>query len=200
MKPEELERNFSPGQLIVERGAETAELYIVRAGSVVLDRGNGGEPRLLGPGQVFGELGAVLGEPSPYRVEADDDVTVLALESGVLNQLCSENQEFALRLIQHMAEELATAHSDRGGIGGVDQRLAHGFKRLVPVLFDCAAGDEPPMPVQGRLSDLASQAGLDILEAYYCVQRLLESRTLRLVDDQLAIVEPLHLEQLLGGD
>jgi hypothetical protein len=54
--------------------------------------------------------------------------------------------------------------------------------------------------VQGRLSDLASQAGLDILEAYYCVQRLLESRTLRLVDDQLAIVEPLHLEQLLGGD
>ena len=198
MKPDELERQYSPGQLIIERGSDGAELFVVRSGSVLLDRDDGSEPRMLGSGQVFGELGAVLGAPSPYRAEADEDVTVLALDREVLNTLCGENAEFAVRLIRHLADELALSNSDRGALAGIDQRLAQGFKKLVPVLFESALGDETPMPVQGKLRDLAQGSSLSILDAYFCIQRLLESRILRLVDDQLAIVEPQQLEQLRG--
>ena len=62
----------------------------------------------------------------------------------------------------------------------------------------CVRNGVPPVPVEGRLKDLAGQAGLSVLDAYYCIQRLLESRVLRLVEDQLAIVEAEQLRELLG--
>jgi CRP-like cAMP-binding protein len=196
MKPDELERHYTSGQLILERGSETRSLFVVRAGSVVLDRDDGSDPCLIGSGQVFGELGAVLGSPSPYRALADDDVTVLVLEAEVLNRLCKDSPEFSVRLVRHLADELETAHGDRAALGGVDQRLAQGYKSLVPVLFASAIGDEMPAPVEGRLTELAGRAELTVLDAYFCIQRLLESRVLRLIDDQLAIVEPQQLEAL----
>lgn len=198
MKPEELERQYSAGQLILERGSETRDLFVVRSGNVLIDRDDGGEPRLIGPGQLFGELGAVLGAPSPYRAEADDEVTLLALAPDLVNRLCSESREFAMRFVLHVASELSGSQGSRGPLAGIDQGLAQGFRKLVPVLFECSRSDESPAPVDGKLKDLAERAGLSILDAYFCIQRLLESRTLRLVDDQLAIVEPDHLEDLRG--
>ena len=198
MKPEELERQYSPGQLIVERGKVSRELFIVRSGGAMLDRDDGSETRLIGAGEVFGELSAVLGAPSPYSAEADDDVALLVLDPDLLNQLCTENEEFAVRMIRHLSEELLRCHNDRGSLASMDQRMALGLKKIVPVLFSCGQGDEPPVPVRGRLRDLAGQAGLSVLDAYYCIQRLLESRVLRLIDDQLAIVEAEQLRELLG--
>ena len=197
MKAEDLERRYASGQLIVERGSVVRQLFIVRSGSIVLERDDGSEPRLIGTGQVFGELPALLGSPCPYRAEADDDATVLVLDGALINKMCGENVEFAARLLRHLAEELQLCH-ERGALAGIDQRLAQGYKKLVPVIFSAAYGDRPPLPVTGRLQDLAAQAGLSVLDAYFCVQRLLESRVLRLVEDQLAIVEADQLRELLG--
>lgn len=199
MKPEELERQYSPGQHILERGAEARELYVVRSGSVILDAGDGSEPRLIGPGTVFGEFGAVLGEPSPYRAEADSEVTLLALDTGIVNRLCREKAEFSMRLIRHLADELAAAARAQSVVGGTDALLALGLKKLIPVLFGCALGKEVPTPVGGRLKDLAEEAGMSMLDTYVCVQRLLECRLLRLVDDRLAMVDPEQLRELSGA-
>ena len=98
MKAKDFECQYSAGQLIVERGSEVRQLFIVRSGNVVLDRDDGSEPRLIGSGQVFGELPGVLGSPSPYRAEADEDATVLVLDGVLINKMCDENTEFAARL------------------------------------------------------------------------------------------------------
>ena len=199
MKLEDLERHYSPGQLIVERGAQVRELFVVRTGTVLLDPDDGREPRMVTAGQVFGELGAVLGAPCPYRAEAEEEVTVLALDPGQVTRLCTESGEFAVRLVRHLAGELASAHNDRGALGGIDQRLAQGYKKLVPVLFERAGTCEPPAPVPGNLAEIAEQANLTTLDAYFCIQRLLEARVVRLIDDQLVLVEPGQLEALGGS-
>ena len=188
MKPQELERQYAPGQLIIERGAQQRELFVVRSGTVQLDSVDGREPHLVGPGQVFGETGAVLGGASPYRAEADDEVTVLAIDPATVTKLCSESGEFAVRLVQHLAAELSAAHEERGALGGIDLRLSQGYKKLVPVLFERAGTHEPPAPVPGNLEELSNEAELSTLDAYFCIQRLLESRIVRLIDDQLVIV------------
>ena len=54
-----------------------------------------------------------------------------------------------------------------------------------------------PSPVSGRLADLATDAGLSILETYFSLQSLLERRYLQLVDDQLTLVEADALEELV---
>jgi CRP-like cAMP-binding protein len=198
MKPQELERQYAPGQLIIERGAQQRELFVVRSGTVLLDSVDGREPRLVGPGQVFGETGAVLGGASPYRAEADDEVTLLAIDPATVTLLCSENGEFAVRLVQHLAAQLSVAHDERGALGGIDLRLSQGYKKLVPVLFERAGTREPPAAVPGNLEDLSAEAELSTLDAYFCIQRLLEARIVRLIDDQLVIVEADQLELLLG--
>lgn len=198
MELKDLERQYAPGQLIVERGAEVRHLFVVRRGTVLLDPDDGREPRAVGAGQLFGELGAVLGAPSPYRAEAENEVTLLALDAAELTRMCTESGEFAVRLVRHLADELAHAHDERGALGGIDQRLAQGYKKLVPVLFERAGTREPPAPLGGNLAELAEDAALSTLDAYFCIQRLLEARVLRLIDDQLVIVEPDQLE-LLGG-
>ena len=141
MKPEELERQYSPGQLILKRGKDSRELFIVRSGGVTLDRDDGSDARLVGAGEIFGELSAVLGAPSPYNAEADDDVTVLVLDPDLLNQMCTESEEFAVRMIRHLSEALLRSTNDGGSLAGMDQRMALGFKKLVPVIFASAQGD-----------------------------------------------------------
>lgn len=196
MKPEELERHFSPGQLILARGFSSRDLFVIRQGEVLLERDDGSEPRLLGAGGVFGELGAILAVPSPYRAEAESEVTLLALEPKALNQLCAESPEFATRLLRHLAEALHGRDGEASRLGRIDRRLAQGYRKLVPVLFRRSDANETPAPVQGSLQELAGAAGLTVLDAYFCIQRLLESRALRLVDDQLAIVDAQPLEEL----
>ena len=197
MKPQDLERQYAPGQLIIERGAEQRELFVVRSGTVLLDTVDGREARLVGRGQLFGEAGAVLGSASPYRAEAEDEVTLLAIDPANVTKLCSENGEFAVRLVQHLATELSLACDERGALGGIDLRLSQGYKKLVPVLFERAGTKEPPAAVPGNLEELSAEADLSTLDAYFCIQRLLEARVVRLIDDQLVIVEPDQLEVLV---
>lgn len=196
MKAEEIERQFAAGERIIARRSESRELFVVRSGTVVVDLDDGSEPRPLGPGSIFGELSALVGAPSPYAAEAEGEVTVLALDLSLVTRLTLECPEFALRLACHLAEELATARRDRAGMTGRDALLAEGFERLVPVLFRRGSGDDAPFPVEGRLADLAEEAGLSLLEAYHCLQRLLERRLLHLVDDELSIADPDQLRDV----
>jgi hypothetical protein len=101
--------------------------------------------------------------------------------------------------VRHLAQELASAHNERGALGGLDQRLSQGYKKLVPVLFERAGTHEPPAAVPGNLAEIAEQANLTTLDAYFCIQRLLEARVVRLIDDQLVLVEPGQLEALGGA-
>ena len=197
MKPEELERSFDQGQVIIERGLEVRDLFVVRSGSVVLDNEDGSSKRLIGPGSVFGEIGAIHGGVSPYRAEADDDVTVLVLDVETVNQLVEESPEFSARLIRHLADELAISLTSAGAARGAGD-LNDAYEKLVPVLFDASEGNESPYPVHGNLKQLSDAAALSTLEAYFCIQRLLENRVLRLVEDQLSIVDSDQL-RALGG-
>ncbi len=196
MKREELERQFSGDEAILDSGSNKRDLYVVCSGNVMLEPNDGGEPRLLGPGEIFGEMGAVLGEPSPYAVRADGEGSVLVLTPVELNRLCHESPDFSARMIRHLAQELASASATR--VSPEDGRLQHGFSCLVPVLFERRASQDLPAPVTGRLAELANDAGLSVIEAYFCIQSLLERRYLQLVDDQLTLVEPDALRDLAG--
>ena len=58
---------------------------------------------------------------------------------------------------------------------------------------------EVPTPVIGKLMDLAAAAKLSIKPAYLCLQELLDRRLVGLVDDQLTVLEPDELAQLIAA-
>ncbi len=195
MKREKLEREFSGEEPILDSGSNKRELFVVRSGNVMLVPNDGSEQRLLGPGEIFGELGAIVGEPSPYAVRADGDTCVLILDPAALNRLCKQSPDFSARMILHLAQELAGAGASQ--VSPEDERLQHSLSCLVPVILERRKSRDLPSPVSGRLADLATGAGLSILETYFCLQSLLERRYLQLVDDQLTLVEADALEELV---
>ena len=214
MELKDIERRFGHGEAIVERGHTGRELFVVREGSVLLQWHEGEAPHLLATGDVFGETAAILGRPYSFQAEADGEATVLVIDRPLLNRLCSESPEFVFRLIRHLAQHAdawipeAAAEPDAPLVEAVleveamrepaEDLHAHvedTTRAFASALLDQAVGEEAPLPVKGRLAELAEVAGLEMMDAYVCLQALLDRRLLRLVDDQLTILEP---DQLRG--
>jgi CRP-like cAMP-binding protein len=202
MNSKDIERRFRSGEVIVERGSPGRELYVVREGTVLLEEAPALATRLLAPGDVFGECAPLLGRPHSIRACAEGDVVVLGLDVPALNRLFERSPEFAVRLARLLAQRAERALSPLGQTGAA-VAIQHEPSATAPpapieesergfaaaLLRCCAPGDETPLAVQGRLADLAREAGLDVRDAYACLQRLLDRHVLRLVDDQLSILD-----------
>ncbi|HEX6108387.1 MAG TPA: patatin-like phospholipase family protein, partial [Ktedonobacteraceae bacterium] len=75
--------SYERGARVLERGVWNGQLYIIASGvvSVLLqeDAGNGARIAQLGPGECFGEMSLITGEPPSATVRADEDITLWAL-------------------------------------------------------------------------------------------------------------------------
>ena len=194
MKAEQLERQYSAGEVILARGTAVRELYVIRAGRVVLKRDEAEEPIILEEDGIFGEAGGLLGQASPYVAKAEADVTLLALGVAELNRLCAESPEFSARLIRHLAEELQQREctwvpADAGAPAQLET--------LVCLLLKRYRAGGPRDPVATRLEEIAKGAGLAMLDAYRGIQWLLDHRLLRLVEDRLTVLEPEELDAII---
>jgi CRP-like cAMP-binding protein len=217
MESKDIERRFKGGEVIVERASPGRELFVVREGSVLLEPPDGGAPLLLEPGDSFGEAAPILGRPHTVRAVAEGDAVVLALDVPLLNRLCEKSPEFAVRLLRQLAQQVeraagapeitgSAALEDFSGSapprpvpsGPVRSPLAESERIFAAAILRCAQGEDLPLPVQGRLADLAREAGLEMPDAYACLQRLLDRHHLRLVDDQLSILAVDELKAIAG--
>ncbi len=196
-KPEAIESRFSSGECILELGSEMRQLYVVQSGHVRLEAAGHGESRLLGPGSLFGEVTAITGTPSPYRVEADDETTLLVIDVPLLNRLCRESSEFAFRLIHQLADDLGGALAS-GPMPMQARSLALGgaLEALGSVILERSAGVTAPCEIDGKLGELAGDAGLSLQSAYLALHSMLDKRWLRLVDDRLSLLQRDELKAL----
>ncbi len=195
---EATECRFSAGDCILEVGSERRQLYVVQSGHVRLEAPSRGESRLLGPGSLFGEVTAITGTPSPYRVQADGDTTLLVIGVPLLNRLCRESSEFAFRLIQQLADDLGGALA----AGPMPERglaPSGALEVLGSVILKRSAGATAPCGIDGTLGDLAGDAGLSLHSAYMALHSMLDKRWLRMADDQLSLLQREELEALVGS-
>jgi CRP-like cAMP-binding protein len=194
VRSKELERRFGQGERIVAHGSAVRELFVIRSGEVRLGA-QGERPLLLGPGDVFGEVAAILGEPQPQDAVADGDVVVLALDLPSLNRLCAECPEFSLRLIRHLAQRISSPDPSPADQPPLAVRTPE-LTRLARALLARVVDDDGTQRVRGVLRDLAADAELSTLEAYRAIQQLIHQRVLRLGDDVLTLLDPRALEAL----
>lgn len=103
------QREFEPGETIVEEGATGARsLWLVLEGEV--DVVVGGEPhRTLGPGTHFGELALLTEAPRSADVVTRTRVVALELSRSHLNGLIAANPQVALDMLAELATRLRYA-------------------------------------------------------------------------------------------
>jgi CRP-like cAMP-binding protein len=91
---------FRRGQVILEEGGHRRALFIVRSGSVRVgqsENGRGIAVALLGPGEIFGEMGFVENVAASASVAAQDDAVIEVIEGEALQSVMASEPGFAVR-------------------------------------------------------------------------------------------------------
>ncbi len=99
-------RLYAPGSVVVRRGDEATELFLVVSGrlSVTVDRPDGISRRLttLSGGMVFGELAFVARDRRTADVHADTMVECLVLEAGAFEALLADEPHIAAVILSNL--------------------------------------------------------------------------------------------------
>ena len=97
------EFDAAAGQLLIERGAPGAGMFVLETGQAVVETPEG--ERELGPGDIFGERALIEDEQRrTARVRARTDVRCLAIQRAEIDRLAVETPRFAERLRQFAGE------------------------------------------------------------------------------------------------
>ena len=95
---------FSPGETIFEAGDTADAIFVVLEGEAQVDVG--GRFHRLGPGDVFGEMGALTGDRRMATVRAVERVRALRFESDVFESLLEEHPELDITLLRILSRRL----------------------------------------------------------------------------------------------
>lgn len=92
-----VESEVAAGQVLIEFGQHGGGLYVIVAGTVLVEAPEG--TRELGPGAVIGERALLSAAGTrTARVLTTSDVRVIAVDRLAFDQLCAEDPGFARRL------------------------------------------------------------------------------------------------------
>jgi CRP-like cAMP-binding protein len=99
------EQVFAQGQRILRTGISGAGLYVIVEGEAAI-RINGQERVRFGPGEVFGEISVLTGEPPNADVEAATMLRCLEVPGGEVEPFLLEFPRVMYRMLQAEARRL----------------------------------------------------------------------------------------------
>ena len=193
------ERVFAAGDTIFEEGDRGEVLYVIQSGGVELSRRtrNGRHAvAKLGPGEFFGEMCVVLGEPRTACATATGQSRLLELDRETLETMCIERPEIAIRIIRRLSARLIDSERRLAALDVDDLR-----RPMVRALLKKAEPrTQDGVCFPGQLQDHAREAGLGMLEAHHVLHQLLDQKILKLVDDGLVAEDLDSLAACLDED
>lgn len=189
-------RRYQAKELVVRQGEPADALYLVESGSLVVRyttaSGDCVTLAVLGPGDVFGELGVLLdGHERTASTEAVDDVVVRVLGRDDFDALRREHVEvgdFLLILLARRSDRLSRLVAEAHHLP-VDRRIA---RRLLEVGRHFSKG-VLPVVVPLTQDDIAQLAGASRPTTNQVLKRLEAEGVLRLARGR---VEILHVPGL----
>jgi CRP/FNR family cyclic AMP-dependent transcriptional regulator len=102
-----IEVDFPANHVIARQGEIGTGFFLIVSGSVRVNRG-GEEVAVLGPGDFFGELSVLDGQPRVAQVVAIEPTRCLALASWDFEQALLESPSLALSILRGLAARLRT--------------------------------------------------------------------------------------------
>lgn len=181
------ERQLARGDLLFAEGDPGLLVYVVQSGHLELSREGPDGPRLIsrkGPGELIGEMDVLLGAKRGVYAKAATDASVLELDGATFETMCTEQPEIAIRVIQQLAARAKDLERRLAALGGDDI-----LRPLVRVLLRRARPGSDDGGVANSLRELASEAGLTLLETHRALGQLVDRRVVKLVKDRLEVAD-----------
>ena len=122
-------RKAKAGEALFCRNDDLRQIFVLECGSVALARPNADRTsflNLLGPGDVFGDVGQLTGKAAPVDAVVLEDATVLSMEGEALVGLMVTRPRVAMRWMASLAARLAVAQDRLEELlaGPLDYQLA----------------------------------------------------------------------------
>jgi len=111
--------NVSSGEILLRHGDPGNSLYIIIDGIVRVFLPPGGKTReiaCLGPGDCFGEMALLTGEPSSANIEAMTNLNLLRLSKESFDQLIRKHQSLGVNLAGLLASRLSLTYDVVSGL------------------------------------------------------------------------------------
>lgn len=111
--------DFTAGEPIVRQGEPGDALYVVHSGEVgvrIQVDGSTAEVATLGPGQIFGEIALLTGEPRTATCTARTEVSCYVIDRAALEAVLAERPEIAEHLSATLATRQAALDAQREGL------------------------------------------------------------------------------------
>ena len=192
------QRTLSPGEIVFDEGDPGDHFYVIQSGEVELVRESPQQQRVvarIGAGDFFGELGLVLGGPRTSRAVAVSTTRLIALDRDTLEGMCLEQPEIAIRMIRVLVSRLIEAERRLAVLGADDL-----MRPIVRALVRHGENTGKGMRVTAPLKELASFAGLSMLEAHRAMHQLFERKLVALAEDVLTVPDCEALSATLDGE
>ncbi len=128
-------QQFEPGQVVFRQGEEGGPLYVIEDGAVEISYGDGNDAvtlTTLFPGQYFGELSLLDGEPRSATATAVRPSTLLALDRDDFVEFLKSDPEAALLILGETAERMRQTNAmfqrqvSRNVLAEAEERLTVG--------------------------------------------------------------------------
>lgn len=197
-------RSFAAGEIIFQEGEPATEAFLLQEGRVRLIKQVRAVERslmVLKPGDLFGESALLPGSPRTSTAIALSDGAALALDQSTFQNLLETHPEVAGRMVQQLIRRLRDAEDQieimmlRDAQSKIVSSL---LKAAQQALASGAPRGDGALRVAVSPMELSSRVGLDVDAVKRGVQRLREGQYIRVVDEQLEILDLDALRGLYG--
>jgi CRP/FNR family transcriptional regulator, cyclic AMP receptor protein len=102
--------DYPAGKVVVREGEEGGRFFLIVSGTAIVTR-RGRRIRKLGPGDSFGDIALLDGEPRSATVEAETDLSTLSLAMWHFRGALRENPGITLKLLLVLCKRLREAET-----------------------------------------------------------------------------------------
>lgn len=176
-------RRFEKGQTVVERGSDNHDVFFIANGDVeIVNYSLSGRPiafARLGPGDYFGELSAIDGEPRSATVVASSDCLLGSLTQRHFLELASSRPEIGLAVMRRLATIIRACDErivDLATLGAMQRVVSEICKAARPDPVTPGSWLIYPCPTQREFAARASTTRETVARVF---SQLLESGQIR---------------------
>jgi CRP-like cAMP-binding protein len=191
------EKTHRHGTVIFSRGDSSTSLQLVVDGRVSIreptPEGRSLTLALLGPGEVFGEVGVIDGEPRSAEAFADVESRLFIVERKQFLAYLEQNPALAIRLMQTLSARLRKTNALVEGMAfnSARARVAQRLLTLAKVESDSKAGS-PELKLTGQ--ELADYCALTRESVSKQLARWREQGIVSLARGRIAVIDMAALE------
>jgi len=187
------------GDVIYLPGDVSNRVYFLKGGRVKLtgmsEDGHEVLLDLIGPGEIFGEVGAIQKTPRTTSAQAVEDVLLFEMDRKDFEALVLSHQEIALRVLKRVAFRLKRAEAQLVSV--ICKDVPTRVREALVDLMDDGSVYKPNPPVKIRLTqqDVANLIGASRQETARALKELQKSGVLDLKYRRIVVKAPDLLRQ-----